>query len=148
MDGNECPVFCPLTVSNCPENHMICPGGLDANSGCPIPATCMPMTGREFLKSTFGNTFQMIIFKTVYSVYMYLIKIVNISIQKKVQLAMMDLSVQPHVQRFARLTICLVSLDLTTMAVRCLKLVYPSMVILILWKSSSIKVSKLHTVFP
>ena len=79
MDGNECPVFCPLTVSNCPENHMICPGGLDAN-GCPIPATCMPMTGREFEKSTFGNSFEMIIFKTV---YMHLIMFVNISIQKR-----------------------------------------------------------------
>ena len=64
MDGNECPVSCPLTVSNCPENHMICPGGLDAN-GCPMPPTCMPMTGREFEKSTSGNSFQMKIFKTV-----------------------------------------------------------------------------------
>ena len=58
---------------------MICPGGLDAN-GCPIPATCMPMTGREFEKSTFGNSFEMIIFKTV---YMQLIMFVNISIQKR-----------------------------------------------------------------
>ena len=58
---------------------------------------------------------------------------------KKVHLAMMDFCVQPHVQQFARLTTCFAPLDLITMAVRCLKLVYPSMVILILWKSSSIK---------
>ena len=47
LDGNECPAFCPLTVSNCPENHMICPGGSDAN-GCPMPATCFSMTGDFF----------------------------------------------------------------------------------------------------
>ena len=50
LDGNECPAFCPLTVSNCPENHMICPGGPDAN-GCPMPATCFSMTGDFFLLS-------------------------------------------------------------------------------------------------
>ena len=47
LDGNECPVSCPLTESNCPENHMICPGGSDAN-GCPMPATCVSMTGDFF----------------------------------------------------------------------------------------------------
>ena len=36
---------------------MICPGGLDANGGCPIPATCMPMTGREFLKKYIWKQF-------------------------------------------------------------------------------------------
>ena len=47
FDGNECSAFCPLTVSDCPENHMICPGGSDAN-GCPMPATCFSMTGDFF----------------------------------------------------------------------------------------------------
>ena len=43
MDGNECPAFCPLTISNCPENHLLCPGGSD-NNGCLMPATCMDMS--------------------------------------------------------------------------------------------------------
>ena len=102
---------------------MTCPGGSDAN-GCPIPATCMPMTGREL-----RNSFHMKIFEIVLYVLNKVSKYFN---SKKVQLAMMDFSVQPHVQQFARLTTCLAPLDLITMAVRCLKLVYPSMVILIL----------------
>ena len=61
---------------------------------------------------------------------------------------MMDFSVQTYVQQFAHLTTCLASLDMITMAVRCLKLVYPSMVILILWNSSSIKFSKLFLFKP
>merc|ERR1712241_1455508 len=33
--------MCPVT---CPVDNMYCGGGMDAN-GCPMPNTCMPMTG-------------------------------------------------------------------------------------------------------
>ena len=55
LDGNECPAFCPLTVSNCPENHLLCPGGSD-NNGCPMPSTCLDM-------SLIGDFFQQLQYK-------------------------------------------------------------------------------------
>ena len=41
-DGAQCPGMCPI---QCPEDHMHCGGGVDA-TGCPMPDTCTPMTGK------------------------------------------------------------------------------------------------------
>ena len=78
---------------------MICPGGLDAN-GCPIPDTCMPMTGREFEKKYIWKQFPNEDFQNC---FLYVLnKVCKYFNSKKVQLAMMDFSVQPYVQQFAR----------------------------------------------
>ena len=41
-DGAVCPAMCPAVCDYTVDKH--CPGGVDAN-GCPMPDTCMPMTG-------------------------------------------------------------------------------------------------------
>ena len=41
-DGAQCPGMCPI---QCPEDHMHCGGGMDA-TGCPMPDTCVSMTGK------------------------------------------------------------------------------------------------------
>ena len=65
LDGNECPAFCPLTVSNCPENHLLCPGGSD-NNGCPMPATCLDMSliGDSIPTATIWNNFVWILYSS------------------------------------------------------------------------------------
>ena len=42
QDGAQCPGMCPI---QCPEDHMHCGGGMDA-TGCPMPDTCVSMTGK------------------------------------------------------------------------------------------------------
>merc|ERR1712088_93624 len=47
-DGTQCagicPTVCPTGPTQCPEDHMHCGGGMDA-TGCPMPDTCVSMTG-------------------------------------------------------------------------------------------------------
>ena len=41
LDSSGCPASCPI---DCPANFMPCPGASYGN-GCPLPHTCVPMSG-------------------------------------------------------------------------------------------------------